>query len=64
MSKQSNVLFITCDQLRKDTLGLYGNRVIRTPNIGAVFERGAIFDSMYCASPVCAPNRHACRRRP
>lgn len=54
-----NVVYITCDQLRKDALGIYGNETIRTPNIDALFARAAVFDGMHCASPVCAPNRGA-----
>ena len=52
-----NVLLITCDQLRKDALGCYGNDVIKTPNIDALAKNGVLFDQLYTASPVCAPNR-------
>ncbi len=52
-----NVLLITCDQLRKDALGCYGNEVIRTPHIDRLAERGVRFDQVFAASPVCAPNR-------
>lgn len=52
-----NVLLITCDQLRKDSLGCYGNPAIRTPHIDAVAERGARFERVFTAYPVCAPNR-------
>ena len=56
---KQTVLFITCDQLRKDALGIYGNEVVRTPNLDALFRDAAVFDQMYCASPICAPNRGA-----
>lgn len=59
MKNKPNVLFIMCDQLRKDALGIYGNDVIKTPNIDSLFEKGVIFSNMFAAHPVCAPNRGA-----
>ena len=59
MSRRRNILFITCDQLRADCLGCYGNEVIRTPNIDRLAERGVRFTKMFTAYPACAPNRAA-----
>lgn len=59
MTQPANVLFITCDQLRKDALGCYGNPVVQTPNIDALANRGVRFERMFTAYPVCAPNRGA-----
>lgn len=52
-----NFLLIITDQHRKDHLSCYGNRVLQTPNIDAIAERGARFDQFYVTSPVCMPNR-------
>ncbi|MGC9347662.1 MAG: sulfatase family protein [Anaerolineae bacterium] len=52
-----NILFITCDQLRKDTLGCYGDPIVQTPNIDRLASRGARFSRVFTAYPVCAPNR-------
>ncbi len=57
MPKRPNILFITCDQLRKDALGCYGNPVIRTPHIDSIAESGCRFESMFVVSPACAPSR-------
>lgn len=57
MSERPNVLFITCDQLRQDSLGCYGHPVVETPHIDALAERGVRFTNTYAAYPVCAPNR-------
>ena len=57
--KRPNVLLITCDQLRRDALGIYGNDVVRTPTIDRVFQNGFRFTNMFAANPVCAPNRGA-----
>ena len=54
---QPNILLITCDQLRADCLGCYGNSIIRTPNIDRIADQGTRFEHMHVASPVCAPNR-------
>ena len=45
------------DQLRRDCLGCFGNRVVQTPHIDALAEQGTVLTNMYAAYPVCAPNR-------
>lgn len=50
---------LMCDQLRRDALGVYGNGVVKTPNIDRLFEKGMIFSNMFAAHPVCSPNRGA-----
>jgi choline-sulfatase len=57
MAKRLNVLFLMADQLAATFLPAYGNRVVKSPNIDALAEKGVRFDSFYCASPLCAPSR-------
>lgn len=52
-----NVLLITCDQLRKQALGCFGNEIVQTPNIDRLAALGVRFDHAFAAYPVCAPNR-------
>ncbi len=52
-----NVLFIMCDQLRRDHLSCYGHPHLATPNIDALAARGVRFDRAYVQSPVCGPSR-------
>ena len=52
-----NILFITTDQQRADSLGCYGNGYVRTPHIDALAGRGTRFDSAYIQNPVCIPSR-------
>lgn len=52
-----NVLFIITDQHRADHTGFGGNRVVRTPHLDAIAERGTVFDRAYVGNPICAPNR-------
>lgn len=50
------ILFIT-DQQRADHLGAYGNRVVPTPNLDRLADRGWLAERCHVASPICMPNR-------
>ncbi|GAB2906375.1 sulfatase-like hydrolase/transferase [Paralcaligenes ginsengisoli] len=52
-----NVLFIMCDQLRRDYLSCYGHPTLRTPNIDWLAGRGVRFDKAYVQGAVCGPSR-------
>jgi choline-sulfatase len=52
-----NLLILMADQLAAGALAVYGGRTARTPHIDALAERGVVFDSFYCNSPLCAPSR-------
>lgn len=55
--KRPNFLLIITDQHRCDHLGAYGNRVVQTPHIDRVAQRGWTAERFYVASPACMPNR-------
>ncbi len=55
--KNPNILFILTDQLAGPALPCYGHPVVKAPNITRLAEKGIIFDSAYCNSPLCAPSR-------
>jgi choline-sulfatase len=57
MSTRPNLLIIMADQLTAHVLPAYGGSVVRVPHIDALAERGVVFDSFYCNSPLCAPSR-------
>src|SRR5215218_2628884 len=47
------------DQLAASWLPVYGHDVVRAPNVEALAADGVVFESAYCASPLCAPSRAA-----
>ena len=57
MSARPNLLLITTDQQRWDSLSLYGAPGYRTPVLDGLAARGVCFDRAYCPSPVCTPAR-------
>lgn len=59
MSKPRNILFITADQQRRDTLPAYGVEWIQTPNLDRLSREGMTFDNCTAMSPVCQPARGA-----
>jgi len=56
MEAVRNVLFVMCDQLRRDHLSCYGGRV-HTPHLDALAGRGVRFDNAFVQSGVCGPSR-------
>ncbi|MDO6564192.1 choline-sulfatase [Amphritea sp. 1_MG-2023] len=56
--KQPNILFIMADQLAAPVLSMYGGKTAKTPHLDALAEKGVVFNSAYCNSPLCAPSRY------
>ncbi len=52
-----NILWICTDQQRWDTLGVFGNQQIRTPNLDRLAKQGVAFSRAYSQSPICTPSR-------
>ncbi len=52
-----NVVLITTDQQRFDSLGCNGSSWIHTPALDALAAGGALFRRAYCSNPVCTPSR-------
>jgi arylsulfatase A-like enzyme len=52
-----NVLLITTDQQRADTIGAYGNPVCQTPNLDRLARDGVRFDACRTQNPYCQPSR-------
>src|ERR1700679_904901 len=60
-AKQSrpNILMLMADQLRKDCVGAYGNKVIKTPHLDRIAREGVRFQNAYTCTPSCTPARSA-----
>ncbi len=57
MAERPNFVILIPDQLRADTVGCFGNQVVRTPNIDALAASGTLFSETYVQHPVCSPSR-------
>ncbi len=55
--KPTNLLIILSDQHSREVLGCYGNRLVKTPHLDALAQRGTRFANAYCNSPICVPAR-------
>lgn len=52
-----NIVVVMTDQQRWDTLGVYGNTHIRTPNLDRLANDGALFEHAFVPIPLCIPSR-------
>lgn len=52
-----NIISIVTDDQGEWTLGSYGNRDARTPNIDRLAREGARFVNSFVVTPVCSPSR-------
>src|SRR5215470_2170413 len=52
-----NILFILADDLGYGDVGVYGQKVIPTPNIDRIAAEGVRFTQAYAGCTVCAPSR-------
>ncbi len=59
MSKdpRPNIVFITTDQQRYDTLGVNGSQCVRTPHLDSLARRGVVFHNAFIQNTVCIPSR-------
>ncbi|RAV28933.1 sulfatase family protein [Sinomicrobium soli] len=52
-----NILLLMSDNHNWDHLGIYGDKVVKTPNIDKVARQGVRFNNAFCNSPSCTPAR-------
>lgn len=55
--KKRNILFVTSDQQRYDSLGITGNPYARTPVLDALARDGLLYHRAYVQNVVCMPSR-------
>jgi uncharacterized sulfatase len=56
-SPTPNVVLVLADDLGYGDLGVYGQKLIRTPNVDRLAAEGLRFTDFYAGSTVCAPSR-------
>ena len=52
-----NILWITTDQQRWNTIGALGNEFIKTPNLDRLVHEGVSFEKAFVQAPICTPSR-------
>jgi len=57
--ERPNIVFIMADDLGYASLGCYGNKDIRTPNIDCLAHEGVLFTDYHSNGPFCTPTRAA-----
>lgn len=55
--QRPNIIFILTDDQRWDALGAAGNKIIQTPNIDAIAEKGILFSNAYVTTAICCVSR-------
>lgn len=58
-ARRPNLLFITTDQQRWDSLPCYGREFMRTPHLDRLAREGVVFENAYTPAPLCVPMRAA-----
>ncbi len=56
-ARPPNILIVMADQMAPAFLPIYGHSLTREPHMQALAQSGVVFDSAYCASPLCSPSR-------
>ena len=54
-----NILLLTTDQQRFDTIGAMGYSYMSTPQLDKLVEEGCCFSNAYSVNPACIPARHS-----
>ena len=54
---KDNILLITTDQQRFDTINAWGNQSIFTPHLNYMTAMGSSYTSCYAGCPICVPSR-------
>ena len=56
-TRRPDILLVMADQLAPKFLPIHGHKLVRAPNLTKLADRGVVFDSAYCNSPLCSPSR-------
>ena len=56
-NQKPNIIFLLADDLRYNSLGCMGNKIIKTPNIDLLAKEGTLFKNSFATTPICAISR-------
>src|SRR5690348_3831206 len=59
VDSRPNILFCFGDDWAWPHAGVYGDKVIKTPNFDRVARNGVLFNNAFSAAPSCTPSRAA-----
>lgn len=57
MNKNPNIIVILTDQHMVSSIGRYGSKICKTPNLDSLAEDGVTFTNAYASCPICTPAR-------
>lgn len=52
-----NIVFFFSDDHAAQSIGAYGSKIGRTPNIDRLAREGALFENCFCVNSICVPSR-------
>jgi arylsulfatase A-like enzyme len=55
--QRPNILFLLADDLRADTLGYAGDRIVQTPHLDTLAKRGTSFRNAFVTTSICCVSR-------
>jgi arylsulfatase A-like enzyme len=55
--RKPNLLVLWTDEQRADTIDVYGNTRIQSPNLSKLASESVVFQNAYVSQPVCTPSR-------
>lgn len=58
-AQQPNILFILADDMSYPYASVYGDPVVKTPNLERLAQHGVTFTNAFSANPSCTPSRAA-----
>jgi len=56
-ARKPNIIVIMSDEHDPAITGCYGDKIVRTPSLDGLAERGVVFENCYTTSPLCVPAR-------
>lgn len=57
LATKPNIIVILADDMGYGDVGAYGQKVIKTPNLDSMANKGVLFTDFYAGSNVCGPSR-------